>query len=267
MLRSVNSLDGFKVAAADGHIGKVKDFYFDDEAWVIRDVVVDSGTWLGGREVLISPHSIGTPDWSRLILPIALPKEQVKNSPSIDTHKPISRQYERSHLGYYGYPYYWGGARLWGVQNYPGTQLTGIGAEPDGVYQGYLRAPSDTPAAGDTHLRSCNAIKGYHVHATDGDIGHVQGFLADDSTWSIRYLILDTSNWWVGHEVLVSPEWIQDVSWANSTVSVSLNRHAIRYAPAYNGEGLLDRAEELRIYDHYGRYGYWQCPTSEAAVV
>lgn len=266
MLRSVNSLDGFKMAAADGHIGKVKDFYFDDEAWVIRYVVADCGAWLGNREVLISPHSIGTPDWSRLILPIALTKEQIKSSPGIDTDKPISRQYERSHLGYYGYPYYWGGTGLWGVQNYPGTQLTGIGAHPDGVYQGYLNAPSDTGVAGDEHLRSCNAVNGYHVHATDGDIGHVQGFLADDSTWSIRYLILDTSNWWVGHEVLVSPEWIQDVSWANSKITVSLNRHAIRYAPAYNGEGLLDRDAESRIYSHYGRCGYWQ-PPSERAVV
>jgi hypothetical protein len=266
MLRSVNSLDGFKMAAADGHIGKVKDFYFDDEAWVIRYVVVDSSAWLGEREVLISPYSIGSPDWSRLLLPIALTKEQIKNSPGIDTDKPISRQYERSHMGYYGYPYYWGGTGLWGVRNHPGTELTGFSASPDGAYQGYLRAPSDSGAAGDAHLRSCNAVKGYHIHATDGDIGHVQGFLADDSTWSIRYLIVDTSNWWVGHQVLVSPEWIHDVSWANCKVTVSLNRHAIRYAPAYNGEGLIDRAAEARIYNHYGRCGYWQRP-SEGAVV
>jgi hypothetical protein len=169
-------------------------------------------------------------------------------------------------LGYYGYPYYWGGTGLWGVQNYPGTQLTGISAEPDGVYQGYLRAPSDCGAAGDAHLRSCNAVKGYHIHAADGDIGHVQGFLADDSTWSIRYLILDTSNWWVGHQVLVSPEWIQDVSWADSKVTVSLTRQAIRHAPAYNGEGLIDRASESMIYHHYGRSGYWQRP-KEGAVL
>jgi len=115
MLRSVNDLDGFKVGAADGHIGKVKDCYFDDEAWVIRYVVVDTSAWLGGREVLISPYSIGPPDWSRLILPVSLTKEQIKNSPSIDTDQPISRQYERSHLGYYGYPYYWGGHRVCGA--------------------------------------------------------------------------------------------------------------------------------------------------------
>jgi hypothetical protein len=115
MLRSVNGLDGFKIAAADGHIGKVKAFYFDDEAWVIRYVVADCGAWLGNREVLVSPYSIGTLDWSRLMLPVALTKEQIRSSPGIDTDKPISRQYERSHLGYYGYPYYWGGHRVCGA--------------------------------------------------------------------------------------------------------------------------------------------------------
>lgn len=266
MLRSVTSLDGFKVAAADGHIGKVKDFYFDDEAWVIRYVVIDCSAWLGGREVLISPYSIGPPDWSSLILPVALTKDQIKNGPSTATDRPISRQYERSHSGYYGYPYYWGGTGLWGAQNYPGAQLTGVSTEPDGVYQGYLRAPSDRGAAGDAHLRSCNAVKGYHIHATDGDIGHVQGFLADDTTWSIRYFILDTSHWWVGNQVLISPEWIQDVSWTNSKVSVSLDRQAIKHAPLYNGEALLNRATESMLYKHYGRHGYWQRPREGAGV-
>ncbi len=263
MLRSVNDLDGFKISAPDGHIGKVKDFYFDDEAWVIRYVVVDTSTWLGGREVLISPYSIGQPDWSRLILPVSVSKEQIKNSPGVNTDKPISRQYERSYLGYYGYPYYWGGTGLWGAANYPGTMIPSSNIDGYG-YDGYLRAPSDNDSDADPHLRSCNAVKGYHIHATDGDIGHVQGFLADDLTWSIRYLILDTSNWWVGHQVLVSPEWIQEVSWANSKVTVGLNRQQIKDAPAYNGEGLLNRAAESLIYRHYGRHGYWQHPRERA---
>jgi hypothetical protein len=265
MLRSANSLDGFKLAAADGHIGQVKDFYFDDQAWVIRYVVVDTGAWLNGREVLISPYSIGAPDWSRLLLPLTLTMDQIRNSPSIDTHKPISRQYERSHLGYYGYPYYWGGTGLWGAQNYPGTMLTGIRAPREGVYRGFLNEPSDNDA-GEAHLRSCNAVKGYHINATDGDIGHVLGFLVDDSTWSIRYMIVDTSNWWIGHQVLISPDWISDVSWANTEVAVSLNRHAIRESPAYNGEGLLDPAAESILYDHYMRHGGGQRAREDAVL-
>ena len=141
MLRCVKSLEGSSIGATDGTIGKVKDFYFDDEARVIRYAVVNTSAWLG-REVLLSPYSIGQADWAEKALPVSITKEQVKNSPDIDTDKPISRQYERSYLGYYGYPYYWGGTGLWGERDYPGTMPTGMGRSG---FRGYLRAPSAGP--------------------------------------------------------------------------------------------------------------------------
>jgi hypothetical protein len=258
MLRSVKTIEGMAIGATDGTIGKVKDFYFDDEAWVIRYVVADTTKWLGGRDVLISPYSIAQFDSLGISLPVTVTKEQVENSPGIDSDKPISRQYEKSYMGYYGYPYYWGGMGLWGETNYPGTMLTGMSAvSSDAAYQGYLRAPSSSASDSDPHLRSCNSVKGYHIKAKDGEIGHVQGFLVDDSTWSIRYLIVNTSNWWVGHEVLLSPEWIQNVSWSDSNVSVDLDRQSIKDAPAYDGEIALERSAEENIYRHYGRHGYW----------
>jgi sporulation protein YlmC with PRC-barrel domain len=257
MLRSVRKLEGLPIGATDGTIGKVKDFYFDDEAWVIRYLVVDTSQWLGGREVLISPYAIGQMDRAADALPVTATREQVKNSPSIDSDKPISRQYEKSYLGYYGYPYYWGGTGLWGEGNYPGTLLTGTGANPYGNYQGYLRAPSKRDTASDPHLRSCESVKGYHIRAKDGEIGHVQGYLVDDGTWSIRYLIVNTSNWWMGHQILLSPEWIQEVSWSESVVSIDLDRQAIKDAPAYDDDAPLERNSEGSLYSHYGRHGYW----------
>jgi hypothetical protein len=255
MLRSVKSLEGFAIGAIDGEIGKVKDFYFDDESWAIRYIVVDTGAWLG-REILVSPYSVGEPSWAANVLPVNVSKEQIKNSPNIDTDKPISRQHERSYLGYYGYPYYWGSANSWGAKTYPGPLLTGIGA---GVYPGYLghlKAPSDDAGA-DPHLRSCDAVKGYHIHAEDGEIGHVQGFIVDDYTWSIRYLVVNTSNWWIGHDVLISPEWIQYVSWTESTVGIELDRRSIQDAPSYHVDASLDRDAEVTMYRHYDRPGYW----------
>jgi hypothetical protein len=224
-------------------------------------VVVDTGSWLGGREVLLSPYAIGKPDWSEKILPVSVTKDQVKSSPSIDTDKPVSRQYERSYLGYYGYPYYWGGAGLWGEYDYPGTMLTEMEAS---AYRGYLKSPSDD--GGDPHLRSCEAVKGYHVHASDGDIGHIQGFIVDEDTWSIRYLIVNTSNWWISHEVLVSPEWIQDISWPQSKVITNLDREAIKGSPVYDETVVLDRDAEIVIYNHYDRNGYWQEKRNLAAA-
>jgi hypothetical protein len=266
MLRSVKNLDGLAIGATDGPIGTVKDFYFDDEAWVIRYVVADTSKWLGGREVLISPYSLGKPEWSDNTLPVTISKEQVKNSPSIDIDKPVSRQYESSYLGYYGYPYYWGGMGLWGAGYYPGTPFNGASTQSYSGYQGYLRAPSDDQSTGDTHLRSCSAVKGYHIRASDGEIGHVQGFLVDDSTWSIRYLIVNTSNWWMGHEVLVSPEWIKDVDWSESVVTVGLDRKAIQESPPYESDVEFGRASEDALYSYYGRTKYWQNPFTRAVA-
>jgi len=255
MLRSVKSLEGFAIGATDGTVGKVKDFYFDDEAWVIRYVVVDTSVWLGGREVLVSPYSIGEPDWAGNVLPAMISKKQIEESPGIETDRPVSRQYERSYLGYYGYPYYWGGSSLWGDNYYPGSYRQGMDPADDNGYGGHLRAPAEED--GDPHLRSCDAVKGYHIRASDGEIGHVQGFLLDDLTWSIRYLIVNTSNWWVGHTVLVSPEWIRKVSWTGSYVDVALDRQAIKDAPAYDEDAPFAREAESVLYDHYGRKAYW----------
>ena len=266
MLLSVKRLEGLPMGATDGPIGKVKDFYFDDEAWVIRYVVVDTSKWLGGREVLISPYSLGHVGWAADTLPVSVTKEQIKNSPNVNSDEPISRQYEKSYFGYYGYPYYWGGTGLWGEGNYPGTLLTGMGADRYESYRGYLSAPTGRDTDADPHLRSCEAVKGYHIRANDGEIGHVQGFLVDDSTWSIRYLIANTSNWWMGHQVLLSPEWIEDVSWLESIVTIDLDRETIKSAPAYDPDASLARDAEGAIYGHYGREVYWSRSPGRAAA-
>jgi len=265
MLRSMKNLQDYAIRATDGIIGHVKDFYFDDQAWVIRYLVVDTGSWLSSRKVLISPIAIGHPNWTEKVLPVSITKEQVKNSPDIDTDKPVSRQHEMRYLGYYGYPYYWGGGGLWGGGAYPGMMMTGYfggvsstpySARPE-AQEAYARADEARHEDDDLHLRSCKAVIGYHIEATDGDIGHVQGMLVDEQTWAIRYMVVDTSNWWLGHQVLVAPQWIKHVSWPESTVSINLTRQAVKDAPPYDPAAQLERKQEAGIYEHYGRPGYW----------
>jgi hypothetical protein len=262
MLRTDKQLEGFAIGATDGPFGKVKDFYFDDEAWVIRYMVADTTKWLGGRDVLISPYSLGQPDWDGKTLPVTVTKEQVRNSPGIDSELPVSRQY----LGYYGYPYYWEAGGLWGQGSYPGPMPIGRAVDSYDSYQGYLRAPTSLDGDNDQHLRSCNSVRGHHLVATDGEIGHVQGFLLDDATWSIRYLIVDTSNWWMGHQVLVSPEWIDSVNWPESTVTVDLSREQVKNAPPYDASQPFGRDSEGALYGHYRRNGYWREPSTRAAA-
>ena len=168
MLRNVKELKGYVILATDGVIGAVDDLYFDDDTWAIRYLIVDTGSWLSGRKVLISPLAIGQPDWMGQQLPVSLTKAQVERSPDIDTRKPVSRQHEAEYFEYYDYPYYWGGEGLWGMGAYPGSLTT------EGTFEEEMRArrKSTTAAPDDCHLRSGRAVAGYHIHAMDGDIGH-----------------------------------------------------------------------------------------------
>jgi uncharacterized protein YrrD len=253
VLRNVNELRGFAIHATDGNIGEVDDLYFDDEDWAIRYLVVDTGHWLPGRKVLISPLAIGHVDWLAQQLAVSLTKARIEHSPDIDTRKPVSRQHEAAYFGYYGYPYYWGGAGLWGMGAYPDGLTTENQFEEE-MKTGQTRA---TKTPDDCHLRSCKVVIGNHVHAKDGDIGHVQDMLVDEHSWAIRYLIVDTSNWWGGHHVLVAPQWIEVVKWPDAKVSVDLTRQAVKDAPPYDSDAQLDRQQEQAIYEHYGHPGYW----------
>lgn len=241
MLRSMKDMEGYAIGTTDGVIGQVQDFYFDDEAWVIRYLVVDAED----RKVLISPISIGRPDWTEKIFPVPLTRKRVLDSPDIDTNKPVSRQQEMGYLGYYGYPNYWGGGGLWGGGLYPDLLQAGMVIKTSGAEHH------------DAHLRSGNAVMRYYVHANDGDIGHVQGFMVDEKSWAIRYLIVNTSNWWVGHDVLIAPEWISNVNWAESLVSVDLTRSEIKHSPRYDAAMPLLRELEADTHTHYGRGAYW----------
>ncbi len=260
MLRSMSDMEGYRIGATDGMLGRVRDFYFDDDAWVIRYLIVDSDAGPTHRRVLISPISIGEPNWSEKILPVFLTRKQVADSPDIDTEKPVSRQQEMGYLGYYGYGQYWGGGGLWGAGLYPDVLQAGLyQAQAHAGKSGIVRQPPDEP-----HLRSGNEVTRYYVHASDGDIGHVGGFLVDEKSWAIRYLIVNTSNWWLGHEVLIAPKWIEHVDWAESRVMVGLTREAIKHSPTYDASVPLDREQEAGIHAHYGRDGYWPREAGEA---
>jgi hypothetical protein len=262
MLRSSKDLEHYAVHATDGVVGHVRDFFFDDTSWVVRFLVVETGGWLPGREVLISPISIGHCDDTQKLLPVSLTRAQVKGSPDIDTNKPISRQHEMIYLGYYGYPYYWGGRGLWGAGSLPTLMLRTVD-DPDekaGVSRA-SRMPEARAAPGaDPHRRSINAMQNYRIEANDGDIGYVRGFLVEEGTWAIRYLVVETGHWWSGHQVLVVPEWIREVSWLDQTVVVVVTRRQIETAPAYDPELLLERKHEEILFKHYGSRAYWDEP-------
>ncbi|NYT57721.1 PRC-barrel domain-containing protein [Alcaligenaceae bacterium] len=257
MLRTVNSLKGYAIQATDDELGKVKEVYFDDERWGVRYLVVETGTWLSSRIVLISPYSItGVDDLAELVQ-VSLTREQVKNSPDIDTHQPVSRLLEGEYSSYYGFGSYWAGPYLWGTSAYPVP--LGASADPSAMNE-----PPEVVAARaaerpeDVHLRSSKDVNGYQIAGTDDEIGHVEDFLFDDQDWAVRYLLIDTRNWWPGgKKVLLATQWIESIDWNGSMVRTSLTREQIKNSPEYDEEAVLDRDYELRLHKHYDRPGYW----------
>jgi len=244
-------LQNFVIHASDGDLGYVHELYFDDETWTIRYLNIDTGGWLGGRRVLISPFSIIRTAWDALRLDVALTKKQVEDSPDIDTHRPVSRQHEAAYLGYFGFPYYWGGPFLWGTAYYPSGVAVSDASSAETLADRVGRESADS------HLRSTGAVTGYHIEAADGEIGHVDGFVVDDETWAIRYIEVDTRKWLPGKKVLVPPAWIEGVSWTDSKVRVGLSREAVKEAPEYDEFVPMTREYENRLYLHYGRPPYW----------
>jgi hypothetical protein len=251
MLTNATHLKGLVIRATDGELGTVDQFYFDDETWAIRYLIVETGGWLGGRRVLISPFSVIQTDWAARQLDVALTKNQVEHSPEIDTHQPVSRQHEAAYLGYYGYPCYWGGPNLWGPAFYPAGLESPTRASAEAMADRVRRESTDS------HLRSSEAVTGYDIEAADGEIGHVDGFVVDDEAWAIRYIEVATRNWWPGKKVLVSPAWIERVTWTTSKVHVGLSREAIKNGPEYVESMPITREYENRLYFHYGRPPYW----------
>jgi uncharacterized protein YrrD len=245
VLNTSKTLKGYKLDSLDGEIGKVKEFYFDDQHWTIRYLVADTGGWLTGRQVLISPYALIAVRKEDQDIAVDLTKKQIEASPPLNSDKPVSRQFEVEYYGYYDWPGYWGGPYMWGAYPY-------IERDPE-----KWKKPTEAEKGWDPHLRSTHDVTGYHIQAKDGEVGHVDDFIVDDETWAIRYLIVDTKNWWPGKKVLVSPQWIERVSWDESKVFVNLSREAIKRSPEYTEDSLPSRDYETGLYRHYDRQGYW----------
>ncbi len=229
MLRSLKQLYGDELRASDGDIGHIKDFYFDDQSWAVRYVVVDTGSWLSGRLVLISPHVLTNFELDGVRREVKLTRKQIEESPDFNSHKPVSRQYEEEYYRYYGWPSYWQGDGLWGPSAFPVLGLTADG-RPDASTKG----DSHSIKHGDAHLRSTQALSGYHIQTGEGEIGHVTDFIVHEKSWAICHVVVETGHWFSGKEIVISPKQIDRISYEDSKVFVSVTKETIQKAPEYN---------------------------------
>ncbi len=239
----IGSMIGFVIRATDGDLGKVDEFYFDDQTWTVRYIVVETGNWLSGRKVLISPVAFGKPEIEHGTFSVNLTRAQVRSSPDVDTQQPIHRQHEAALHEYYQWPWRGGYGGTFGTTPLPLSADEAIAEQED--------VPSGR--ADDPHLRSTRQVTGYHIHATDGEIGHVEDFIVDDESWMIRFLVVDTRNWLPGKKVLLSPQWIKSVQWADSSVHFDLPRNSVENSPEFDPSRPISRDYEAFLVEHYGR--------------
>ena len=247
MLQSIKQLYGNKLAASDGDIGHVKDFYFNDLTWAVRYVVADTGDWLPGRQVLLSPHAFGRTYPAGNAMLVKLTRKQIEDSPAIETHKPVSRQYEEEYHRYYGWPYYWEGDGLWGgMRGFPILEL------PPKFYPGEAPAAiAPKPEPADAHLRSTQAVNGYHLQTSDGIIvGHVCDFLMDARSWAINQLVVKIGHRFTGKEVQLPMNQVERISYKESTLFVKLNKDAVEKSPEHRlvpNEAAISAAPPLAL--------------------
>ncbi len=246
MLTSLKHIQGYKLATPEGQIGKCKDALFDDEKWTIRYLDVDTGGWLSGRRVLISPISLGEPNGELNTIPTCLTKKQIEESPELETNAPVSRQWEDRYYTYYGWPHYAVGGYVWGYYSYPTDLLNSIESQRSSlkVY--------------DAHLRSVNEVCGYSIKAQDDTFGSVKDMIFDNDTWTIRYLVIDTVKWIPSKNVLISPDWVSEINWGENLINIELTKEQIKSSPEYDESTPINKEYEVRLYDFYGRPRYWE---------
>ena len=249
MLIALKQMLGSSVCGTDGVVGTSKDVLFDGGSWDVRYFTVDTGKWLPGKQVLLTPADIENADWGKKSVTVHQTKEQVKNAPHIDEDKPVSRQMEADLAAYYGWPAYWEGGAVMGAPAPVMVERPAATAE--------MVEEAKRKQDGDPELRSFKELKGYHIAAADGDIGHIIDLIVDDERWSVRYLVVDTGNWLPDRRVLLSPEWVGQIKWINRSVITNLPQEAVKNSPEFRPHAAVNSEYEEQLYDYYGKKKYW----------
>ena len=250
MLEAISALKGYAIEASDGAMGSVGDFLFDDRTWKMRWLVIDTGTWLTERKVLVHPSAVKQAEHQRRAFAVKLTKAQVEGSPSILQDQPVSAQMERRLYDYYGWDPLWSDGYRGGRERDRGALF---GAALFRLrFCAQARRRRLRSACGDPHLRSVAEVTGYHIHAADGEIGHLKNFLIHSASWGVAYMIVDTRNWWPGKRVLMSPHAVKKIDWSEHQIHLNVTRDKVKASPPWDPLALMNQAAMKRLDAHYG---------------
>ena len=241
---------GSKVHGTDGVVGSIHDVYFNGALWNVRYMVVDTGRWLSGTKVLLSPSVVQQCDWQASTVNVNLTTDQVQKSPGVGADAPVSRQLEEQLATHYDWPVYWG------------MGISGAPMPEPAVAAGAIAVAAEEELIGEEWpvLRSALEVKGYRVEGTDGEIGSVEDFIMEQEKqqWILRYMVANTGSWWPGKSVLVAPQWVERIRWSERKVHVGLQQESVKGAPAFDSSAPVNRQYEEHLYDFHGRERYWE---------
>lgn len=255
MLLRAKVLMGVDLDASGERVGTVKDVYFDDGAWGVRYLVIDTGGWLSRHEVLMVPACLEASSMGAEALTTRLTRKQVEESPPLTADMPVSRQYEERLHTHYGWSPYWAMAPfpMAGMYMYPVATAPVVG---DPSLPREAREMMDRlKDQGDPNLRSCDEVTGYHIKGLDGDVGHVEDFLIDTSDWRVTHLVVDTRNWLPGKHVVIDIGAIESIAWDDRAVTVRLSQDEIKASPEYDPNSAIDEAYQARLSAYYQTRG------------
>ncbi len=249
MLQNISGLTGCTITATDGDVGTITDLLFDDATWTVRWLVIDTGTWAASRKVLLPPSVMGHPDEATHSFRVRLTRAEIEASPTAETHLPVSRQYEADLYDHYRWNPYWGASGI--MSGYGGMAAPMMITNPDTTdrHETYRNDAPKPPT--EPHLRSADEVTGYHIHTSDGELGHLSDILMQDADWTLRYLVIDTSNWWMGKKVLLSPRAATSIDWEQRLIHVNVTRAQVKTSPDYDPTQSVDRAMEDNIATNY----------------
>ncbi len=242
MLVRLKDLTKSKIQGIDDQIGGIKDVYFDDRYWTIRYIVADTQPWLPlSDKILISPIALISFDDKERELKVSLSKESIKDQPKLDDHETVSREFEKLYFDYFGYGYYWQGVEMWGEYSQPTFLFKRNMLSYDSVDNNEIEQNNS--------LRSANEILHYGIEETDGKTGHVEDFIWDTESWSLRFLVIDTRDWFPGgKKVLVSPCQLSDMSWQDNSIKCNIDIEHLKACPEFEADKLnnADYIEKVR---------------------
>jgi PRC-barrel domain len=224
MERSAINLIGFRMEARDGEIGKVEEFYFHDDTWTIRYLIVKTGNWFREKEVLISTVALIKGSELPGVFPVNLTMDQIRTSPDIDTQRPVSRQHEVALYEHYPWQNYWGSSFYTGG-------IWDIGNNNPVVDEPYVQGSSYKQPEDDQHLRSTRQVTGYQIQCTDGEFGQVTDFIIDDDAWKIRYLLIKMHPRIGMNSVLLPVRFIIELQWLTSKILVDMTIEVLKNSP------------------------------------